>query len=401
MDLLRAAPGCRVPLHQLLPCYQRMYGRPCTLGDYGYTSLPDLLHSLPHVVQVLGEGARTSVTIAHKTQVRRFTNDLLKVLKLQQEKRILLSMFPIVFEKIFFKPFDILNYGVCDVKDMVEEVAEGTVVVEEVMEGAAGARDLLVSVFRREQTAEEVARTRVFAREVADLLLHSADFSISFNKFIPLYHQHFGRQCRVSHYGLAKLAELLECIPETAEVAELGEERLVLLARDKVLAVVGEQVEVVVRQAGRGRPLPLHLLASEYEKRVGQALPLGRLGVCGVREAAVLLRSSLRLCREAGEEVVTVVDRGYVRTVTRNARRLLVEQVGGRMEVEEFGRQMAARFGCEVTRETLEDLGGLMEVAGGEVGLVEVHLVARDLEAVVAGSRGLLVADLLHRYSAR
>jgi len=35
------------------------------------------------------------------------------------------------------------------------------------------------------------------------------------------------------------------------------------------------------------------------------------------------------------------------------------------------------------------------------VGLVEVHLVARDLEAVVAGSRDLLVADILHRYSAR
>lgn len=268
-------------------------------------------------------------------------------------------------------------------------------------EGVVGARDLLVSVFRREQTTEEVARTRVFAREVADLLRHSPDFSISVNKFIPLYHQHFGRQCRVSHYGMAKLADLLECIPETAEVAEVGEERLVLLARDKVMAVVGEQVEVVVRQAGRGRPLPLHLLAGEYEKRVGQALPLARLGVGGVREVVLLLRSSLRLAGEAGEEVVTVVDRGYVRTVARNARRLLVEQAGGRMEVEEFGRQMAARFGCVVTRETLEDLGGLVEVAGGEVGLVEVHLVARDLEAVVAGSRGLLVAELLHRYSAR
>ena len=134
VDLLRSSPGCRLPLHQLLPSYQRMFGRPCTLADYGSTTLLDLLLSLPHVVQVLGEGARTSVTIAHKTQVRRFTNDLLKVLKLQQERRLLLSMFPVIFEKIFLKPFDITNYGVCDVRDMVEEVAEGTVVVEEVTE---------------------------------------------------------------------------------------------------------------------------------------------------------------------------------------------------------------------------------------------------------------------------
>jgi OST-HTH/LOTUS domain len=47
------------------------------------------------------------------------------------------------------------------------------------------------------------------------LLRHSIRCEIPFSKFIPSYHHHFGRQCRVSDYGFSKLAELFEAIPET------------------------------------------------------------------------------------------------------------------------------------------------------------------------------------------
>lgn len=35
-----------------------------------------------------------------------------------------------------------------------------------------------------------------------------------FSKFIPTYHHHFGRQCKLSYYGFTKLMELFEAIPD-------------------------------------------------------------------------------------------------------------------------------------------------------------------------------------------
>lgn len=39
-----------------------------------------------------------------------------------------------------------------------------------------------------------------------------------FNKFIPSYHHHYGRQCRVADYGFSKLVELFEAIPDIVVV---------------------------------------------------------------------------------------------------------------------------------------------------------------------------------------
>ena len=65
VDLLRTAPGCRLPLYKFCPSYQLMFGKQCRVEDYGYTKLSDFLDFLPHVVQTLGLGARASITISH------------------------------------------------------------------------------------------------------------------------------------------------------------------------------------------------------------------------------------------------------------------------------------------------------------------------------------------------
>ena len=401
VDLVREAPGCRLHLYKLIPSYHHMFGKQCRVADYGFTKLRDLLDSLPHVVQIIGEGARAVVTIAHKAQVRRFTNDLMKVLKLQQEKRMLLSLFPRAFENCFFKAFDITDYGVCFLVDMLLEVPEGTIVLEPTAGGEAG-EEFFLSVFRRDQTTEELNRTRVFAKEVTELLRHSPGFSISFNKVIPSYHQHFGRQCRVSNYGLSKLAELFDCIPETVEVLEVGEERQVQLTMARMVAVVGEQVEAVVaRQATRGRAsLPLQQLASEYQQKYGHCLPLARLGVAGVREAVALLRDWVRLGEGREGEVVTVLDRGFIRTVARNVRKLLVEQ--GEMDLQDFYRQMATRFACQLPEDMLvTDLSSLVRVRGDRVALSPLQLAAREVEVVLGDGPGLEVAELEEKFLAR
>ena len=71
---------------------------------------------------------------------------------------------------------------------------------------------------KREQTYEEISRTQKFAEECLELLKHLPNCRLPFNKFIPAYHQHFGRQCRLADYGFTKLIELIEAIPTIIEI---------------------------------------------------------------------------------------------------------------------------------------------------------------------------------------
>lgn len=63
-------------------------------------------------------------------------------------------------------------------------------------------------------------RTKQFGKEVVDLLRHQPHCRMPFNKFIPTYHHHFGRQCKLSYYGFTKLMELFEAIPEILTVSK-------------------------------------------------------------------------------------------------------------------------------------------------------------------------------------
>lgn len=56
-----------------------------------------------------------------------------------------------------------MDYGVCDIEDILSEVSENTVVVTPMESG-----DKMIAIPRREQTAEEIERTKLFAKEVRD-----------------------------------------------------------------------------------------------------------------------------------------------------------------------------------------------------------------------------------------
>ena len=396
VDLLRAAPACRLPLYKFIPSYQLMFGKQCNVADYGYTKLNDLLDSLPQVVQTLGEGARATITISHAAQVKRFTNDLLKVLKLQPEKQLLLSHLPEAFSSCFQRNFDIVSYGVCYVVDMLEVLPEKTLLMEKVADD-----DFIISVFKRNQTREELARVNVFAKEVTELLRKSSNFTIDFTKFIPAYHQFFGRQCRVSSYGVAKLAEVFECIPNTVEVLEVGEERVVRLSMAGLVEAVGEQVENVVKQAGRDKGLSLHLLESEYEARLGQKIPMARFNTRDVKEMVELLHAHVRLRKDEEDDVMALVDRNYIKSLSRKARQVLVEQENWSMGFDKLKEQMLLRFGCGVSEDSLfKDLGTLLEVKNGLVGLVPLQQIGKQLEDVLSG-QSLPLVELQRRYQAQ
>lgn len=61
----------------------------------------------------------------------------------------------------------------------------------------------------------------LFSRELVDLLKTAPHCQVPFNRFIPAYHHHFGRQCRVADYGFTKLIDLLEALTNTVQVCEI------------------------------------------------------------------------------------------------------------------------------------------------------------------------------------
>jgi len=399
VDMLKTLPGCKIAFYKFIPRYHHHFGKQCRVADYGYTKLKELLESLPHVIQIIGEGSKTMITLAHKAQVRRFTNDLLKMLKNQTEKQFLMSSFSFVFERTFFKPLTISDYGVCYLTDILNDIPENTITMVDVTDGASS--DVLISVFRRDQTHEEVMRTRGFAKEVVELLRHSPDLCICFNKFIPAYHQHFGRQCRVGSYGMSKLIELFEAIPDTVDIKEDGEERLVQLTKDKMIWVVGEQVESVVKTS-RARSVALVKLEEEFQKVFGHQIPLNKMEVENIEELVELLQSWVRIIDGKEGKVVIPVDRGFIRTMANNVRKLLVDQVDGQMDLAEFIEEVATRFGSHIEVELLtRDLSYLVEVIDGKVCLTALQLCARDIEVVLGDHGQLPVAELDSQYEAK
>lgn len=69
------------------------------MADYGFTRLADLLESLNHTVQVMGEGSTRVITLSHSAQMKRFTADILKVLRAQPEKSLMLHQLPNIYHR--------------------------------------------------------------------------------------------------------------------------------------------------------------------------------------------------------------------------------------------------------------------------------------------------------------
>lgn len=56
------------------------------------------------------------------------------------------------------------------------------------------------------------------SREVVELVKMSPKGIMKFNRFIPAYHNHFGKQCRVADYGYTRLIDLFEALSNTIQV---------------------------------------------------------------------------------------------------------------------------------------------------------------------------------------
>ncbi|XP_012256062.2 meiosis regulator and mRNA stability factor 1 isoform X2 [Athalia rosae] len=389
VDLLKTAPHCQLPFNRFIPAYHHHFGRQCRVADYGFTKLIDLLEALTHTVQVMGDGNKRVVTLSHRAQVRRFTSDLLRVLKAQASKQVVLSEFPCVYSRVIAKPWDVIDYGVCAIEDILGEVSENTVVVTNY-----NTNDKIIAIPKREQTAEEIERTKQFATEVVELLSHAPQCRMLFNKFVPSYHHHFGHQCRVSDYGFTKLIELFEAIPEIVNIEEsTGCERRISLTEREGLRVLSEQIAKLVSRT-RGN-LAVADLAQSFLRQFGYALRPEVFGCHTVLQLVDKLDGTIKVLQTPTGSILTSVDKSRLQTLALQCRRVLMDQPQFRLSVQEFQCLFTQYYSsmCDLG-ELQKDLSDVVRISTiGEKQLIELtplQSFACNLHRVLMNYGGVL-----------
>lgn len=116
-------------------------------------------------IKVLGEGNNRHITLTHRIQVRRFTNDLMKTIKWQVNKSALLSKLPHLLAFTLNHTFSITDYGVCSLNDMLEELEANCVITMDRLTLATG-HDILISLPKHKQSRHEIEKTFHFSGEV-------------------------------------------------------------------------------------------------------------------------------------------------------------------------------------------------------------------------------------------
>ncbi|XP_062304058.1 meiosis regulator and mRNA stability factor 1 isoform X2 [Osmerus eperlanus] len=309
IDLMKGRPFCVMPVSKFIPAYHHHFAKQCRVSDYGYSKLLELLEAVPHVLQILGMGTKRLLTLTHRAQVKRFTHDLLKLLKFQASKQVVIRDFMQAYHWCFSRDWHVTDYGMCDLMDLLAEIPDTTVTV------IHQDSDTVISVPKRERTAEEVERTRQFGKEVVDLLRHQPHCRMPFSKFIPTYHHHFGRQCKLTYYGFSKLLELFEAIPDVLTVLECGEEKLLTLTElERVKALAAQLVKLLRAQPDSS--LPASQLLAEYSKTYGYGLRLQDYDVGSLPALLAKLGHVVKVVDGAGGREVQLINRKSLRSLT-------------------------------------------------------------------------------------
>uniref|UniRef100_A0A3Q2Z3R8 Meiosis regulator and mRNA stability factor 1 n=1 Tax=Hippocampus comes TaxID=109280 RepID=A0A3Q2Z3R8_HIPCM len=390
IDLLKSQPSCIMPISKFIPSYHHHFAKQCRVSDYGYSKLFELLEAVPHVLQILGMGTKRLLTLTHRAQVKRFTQDLLKLLKFQASKQVAVKDFMQAYHWCFSRDWNVADYGACDLIDLLSEIPDTTITTTH------HDNDTVISVPKRERTGDEIERTKQFGKEVVDLLRHQPHCRMPFSKFIPTYHHHFGRQCKLSYYGFNKLMELFEAIPEVLMVLECSEEKALTLTEVERIKALAAQLVKLLR-AQKNCSLPVSQLLTEYSKTFGYGL---RLQDYDTSSLPVLLSSiTCHFCLVVdgtdGREV-QLINRKSLRLLTSQLLALLMSQekhVDKGLRVDELRQhyQMVYKaplnpceYGFLSLSELLKSLPYLVEVREAEwVRLTRLYQFARNVRALL------------------
>uniref|UniRef100_A0A3P9BU63 Meiosis regulator and mRNA stability factor 1 n=1 Tax=Maylandia zebra TaxID=106582 RepID=A0A3P9BU63_9CICH len=387
IDLLKSQPSCIMPISKFIPSYHHHFAKQCRVSDYGFSKLLELLEAVPHVLQILGMGTKRLLTLTHRAQVKRFTQDLLKLLKFQASKQVAIKDFMQAYHWCFSRDWRVTDYGICDLMDLLTEIPDTTITITQ------QPTDTVISVPKRERTMEELERTKQFGKEVVDLLRHQPHCRMPFSKFIPTYHHHFGRQCKLSHYGFTKLIELFEAIPDVLMVLECGEEKVLSLTEVERIKALAAQLVKLLR-AQKNSSLPVSQLLTEYSKTFGYGLRLQDFDASSLPALLTKLCHVVKVVDGADGREVQLINRKSLRSLTSQLLALLMSQedenITKGLKVEELSQYYLSIHGvalnpCEYgflsLSELLKSLPYLVEVKF--VRLTRLYQFARNVRALL------------------
>ncbi|XP_029006216.1 meiosis regulator and mRNA stability factor 1 isoform X3 [Betta splendens] len=345
IDLLKSQPSCIMPISKFIPSYHHHFAKQCRVSDYGYSKLMELLEAVPHVLQILGMGTKRLLTLTHRAQVKRFTQDLLKLLKFQASKQVSINDFMQAYHWCFSRDWRVIDYGICDLMDLLTEIPDTTITITQ------QDTDTVISVPKRERTVDEMERTKQFGKEVVDLLRHQPHCRMPFSKFIPTYHHHFGRQCKLSYYGFTKLIELFEAIPDVLMVLECGEEKMLTLTEvERIKALAAQLVKLLRGQ--KNSSLPVSQLLTEYSKTFGYGLRLQDYDAGSLPALLTKLCHVVKVVDGSEGREVQLINRKSLRSLTSQLLAILMSQdedlVINGLKVEELSQYYSTVHGVQL-----------------------------------------------------
>ncbi|ERE89843.1 limkain-b1-like protein [Cricetulus griseus] len=391
IDLLKNQPSCILPISNFIPSYHHHFAKQCRVSDYGYSKLIELLEAVPHVLQILGMGSKRLLTLTHRAQVKRFTQDLLKLLKSQASKQVIVREFSQAYHWCFSKDWDVTEYGVSELTDIISEIPDTTICLSQQDD------DMVICIRKRERTQDEIERTKQFSKDVVDLLRHQPHFRMPFNKFIPSYHHHFGRQCKLAYYGFTKLLELLEAIPEILQVLECGEEKILTLTEVERFKALAAQFVKLLRSQ-KDNCLMMTDLLTEYAKTFGYTFRLQDYDVTSVSALTQKLCHVVKVADLESGKQIQLINRKSLRSLTAQLLVLLMSWEGdAHLSVDELRRHYEAthstplnpcEYGFMTLTELLKSLPYLVEVFTNDkaeeyVKLTSLYLFAKNVRSLL------------------
>ncbi|KAM9584123.1 meiosis regulator and mRNA stability factor 1 isoform 3-T4 [Trichechus inunguis] len=391
IDLLKNQPSCVTPISNFIPSYHHHFAKQCRVSDYGYSKLIELLEAVPHVLQILGMGSKRLLTLTHRAQVKRFTQDLLKLLKSQASKQVIVREFSQAYHWCFSKDWDVTEYGVCELTDILSEIPDTTICLSQ------QDNEMVICIPKRERTQDEIERTKQFSKDVVDLLRHQPHFRMPFNKFIPSYHHHFGRQCKLSYYGFTKLLELFEAIPDILQVLECGEEKILTLTEVERFKALAAQFVKLLRSQ-KDNCLMMTDLLTEYAKTFGYTFRLQDYDVSSVSALTQKLCHVVKVADMESGKQIQLINRKSLRSLTAQLLVLLMSWEGTTfLSVDALRRHYESthsaplnpcEYGFMTLTELLKSLPYLVEVFTNDnteecVKLTNLYLFAKNVRSLL------------------
>ncbi|XP_068151952.1 meiosis regulator and mRNA stability factor 1 isoform X2 [Drosophila tropicalis] len=386
IELVKMSPKSTMKFNRFIPAYHNHFGKQCRVADYGYTKLIELFEALSSVVQIMGDGENRQITLTHRTQIRRFTSDLLRVLRANGNNSVLLSQLPGIFAQSQNRNFDVTDYGVCDLVDILDGLVNSNIVVLSTIQQG---KDILISMPKRKQTNNELEKTCVFAGEMVELFQNALQYTILFQKFVRSYHYHFAFQCRLSDYGFLKLADLMEAIHGVVEIeVNNDEEKKIILSPKVARRVFAIQCEDLIRNVTGNSTncMKLEQVLKLHKKKYGYQIQPHTLGVTEIAKAIDLLPYVEVQCKEQATWIICHNDDVEFRKLCYRACKQLLQREISPKE----GSPTTASTTSSSTEDSLSKTKFLKEFNAKH----KVQLTESELLAMRHAIESLIFADL-------